>query len=112
MCFLIGIREIMNFGMEALARRIIFQFTGNRLRVNCGILWGAAWEVIKVLKYLTKISANFIKYCMIRRNEVKLFYLFENKYLCIFKILNISKIQIIFNTFDSSLRLLIVNESW
>ncbi|XP_037825901.1 protein rolling stone-like isoform X1 [Lucilia sericata] len=38
----------MNFGLEVLARRVWYQLTGNRLRVNCGILWGTAWALIKM----------------------------------------------------------------
>ncbi|XP_075151371.1 protein rolling stone-like [Haematobia irritans] len=36
--------------MDVIARRIWFQLTGIRLRVNCDIIWGAAWTLIKMNK--------------------------------------------------------------
>ncbi|TMW52342.1 hypothetical protein DOY81_002599 [Sarcophaga bullata] len=36
--------------MEVIARRIWYQLTGSWLRVNCGILWGTAWEIIKMVR--------------------------------------------------------------
>lgn len=42
-------KNYQEFTMELIARRIWYQLTGNWLRVNCAILWGTAWEMVKVV---------------------------------------------------------------